>query len=336
MSERVTVVIPTRNRCRLLQQTLESVLAQDGADVDVDVVVVDEGSTDETPQMLRRLAHHRVTVLRHEQAKGVAAARNAGIAAAMGNWVAFVDDDDIWAPAKLGAQLAAARQTPGTGWVSAGAVRVNARLQLRGAERTPYAPTVTASLLARNVIPGGASGVMVRSELLRQVGGFDGSLSNLADYDLWIRLGLAAPVAVVDRPLVGYRVHPSGMAHDVHRSELELAYIEQKYAMERRARGITVQRERFLWYFGALYLRQGNRVQAMRVHRDIALRCRDRPAYALSLAMVGGIWPGVQLLRDRAHARRLPASWRTEAESWITPMRRALTARGSPAKSDVN
>ncbi len=135
-------------------------------------------------------------------------------------------------------------------------MKVDAQLRLGGAERPPVAECVTDSLLAGNVIPGGASGVMVRTDLVRELGGFDPALSNLADYDLWIRLGLAAPVAVVDRPLVGYRVHPSGMAHNVRRSEEELAYIEEKYRTVRRSRGVTVQRERFLWYFGALSLRR--------------------------------------------------------------------------------
>ncbi|MGI8721965.1 MAG: glycosyltransferase, partial [Geodermatophilaceae bacterium] len=265
MSERVTVVIPTRNRSGLLRQTLGTVLAQE--DTDFDVVIVDEGSTDETPEMLQRWPHDRLTVLRHEQAKGVSAARNAGLAAATGPWVAFVDDDDIWSPTKLAAQLAAARRTPEAGWVCAGAVRVDSRLRLRGAERTPVPADVGRTLLARNVIPGGASGVLARADLVRQVGGFDETLSNLADYDLWIRLGLAGGMAVVDRPLVGYRVHTAGMAHDVRRSERELTYVEQKYADAREEYGLTVQRERFLWYFGALSLRQGNRVESMRIHR---------------------------------------------------------------------
>ncbi len=321
-ADRVTVVIPTRNRRRLLQRTLGTVLAQQG--VDFDVVVVDEGSTDDTPEMLERLPydHGRLTVLRHEQAQGVSAARNAGIAVATGQWVAFVDDDDIWSPAKLAAQLAAVRESPGAGWACTGAVRVNEQLDLRGREKAPVASTITDTLLSRNVIPGGASGVLARTDLVRQVGGFDLALSNLADYDLWIRLGQAAALGVVDRPLVGYRVAASGMAHDVRRSEQELDYIDRKYQAIRRARGVTVQRERFLWYFGALSLRQGDRLAAMRIHRDIALRCRDRPAYALSLALVSGLWPGIQQVRDRSHGRRVPPSWRTEAETWIAPLRR--------------
>ncbi len=320
MAELVTVVIPTRNRCGLLQRTLGTVFAQQHADLDV--VVVDEGSTDDTPEMLERLPYDRLTVLRHEQAKGVSAARNAGIAAATGQWVAFVDDDDIWSPAKLHAQLAAVEDRPGAGWACAGAVRVNEQLELRGHEKAPVASTITDTLLGRNVIPGGASGVLARTDLVRKVGGFDVALSNLADYDLWIRLGLAAPLGVVDRPLVGYRVAASGMAHNVRRSERELDYIERKYRAVRRARGVMLQRERFLWYFGALCLRQGNRIQAMRIHRDIAVRHGDRPAYALGLAVAGGLWPGIQRVRDRRQGRRVPSSWRTEAEAWIGPLRR--------------
>lgn len=318
-ADRITVVIPTRNRCRLLRQTLGTVFAQEGAEVDV--VVVDEGSTDETPGMLARLRSDRLTVLRHEQAKGVSAARNAGIAAATGTWVAFVDDDDLWAPGKLGAQIAAARSGKGAGWTCAGAVRLNTRLQVRGAERPPVVSTVADKLLAHNVIPGGASGVMARTDLVREVGGFDEAISSLADYDLWIRLGLAAPLAVADRPLVGYRIHPAGMAHNVGRSEQELAYVEKKYQQVRSTRGIAIQKDMFLWLFGALYLRQGQRLQAMRVHRDIALRYRKRPAHALSLALLSPIGPALQQVRDRSRNRRVPAPWRAEAEQWLAPLR---------------
>ncbi|MEJ7703153.1 MAG: hypothetical protein WKF47_05650 [Geodermatophilaceae bacterium] len=71
---------------------------------------------------------------------------------------------------------------------------------------------MSARLLTSNIIPGGASSVLARTELVRRVGGFDQRLSNMADYDLWIRLALASPLAGVDRPLVGYFVHSTGMA----------------------------------------------------------------------------------------------------------------------------
>lgn len=318
MSARVTVVIPTRNRRQLLLRTVQTVLAQDS--VDLDVVVVDEGSTDGTAQALADLGHCRVTVVRHEQAQGVAAARNAGLEATETEWVAFVDDDDMWAPSKLAAQLCAITREPGARWACAGAVRVDARLRLGGPERAP-ASDISDRLLASNVIPGGASGVLARTDLVREVGGFDQRLSNMADYDLWIRLALASPVAGVDRPLVGYYVHSAGMAHNVPRSEEELALIEEKYRTIRQERGIGLHRDFFLWYFGSLLLRQGHRMPAVRQHLEIARRGGDRRLYALALAAAGGLWPGIQRLRDHNGSRRLPAAWRQEAESWIAPLR---------------
>jgi glycosyltransferase involved in cell wall biosynthesis len=99
----VTVVIPTHNRKELLDRTLRSVLAQE--DVDLSVVVVDDGSADGTEAFVQALADPRVSVVRHPEARGVSAARNTGIARATTTWLAFVDDDDLWAPTKLRAQL---------------------------------------------------------------------------------------------------------------------------------------------------------------------------------------------------------------------------------------
>ena len=105
----VSVVIPTRDRSRLLGLTLHSVLWQRG--VVVVVVVVDDGSTDDTAQTVAGLADPRVRLVRHDTAQGVSAARNRGITEAHGRWVAFLDDDDLWAPDKLACQLQAARGT---------------------------------------------------------------------------------------------------------------------------------------------------------------------------------------------------------------------------------
>src|SRR4051794_9306561 len=101
----VTVVIPTFNRWRVLSaRALPSALAQE--DVDLEVVVVVDGSTDETASGLESLEDERVRVVRHARPLGLHRARNAGIAAARGEWVAFLDDDDVWAPWKLRTQLA--------------------------------------------------------------------------------------------------------------------------------------------------------------------------------------------------------------------------------------
>ncbi len=327
----VTVVIPTRNRRELLLRTLATVLSQVGAQIDV--VVVDEGSTDGTAEALARLRNDAIRVIRHERPRGVAAARNAGIAAASADWIAFLDDDDLWAPVKLRAQLDAAGAQPSARWVCSGAVRLDAQLRLGGPERPPNSPDVLASLFSSNVIPGGASGVLVRADLVRGVGGFDEGLSNLADYDLWIRLALASPVGIVDRPLVGYRVHLGGMAHDVRRSELELARIEVKYRRIRQEHGIEISPDAFLWYFGSMYLRLGRRGPAVRTHLELALHGDEGRLRALAAAVLGGAAPSLQRLRDRLQFLRLSSAWRQEAESWVAPLRPGLGPSLTPSSA---
>ena len=102
----VSVIIATRNRSTLLAETLRSVLGQRG--VDFEVIVVDEASTDDTAALLAALDDPRVRVIRHGEALGLSAARNHGAAEANGDWLAFIDDDDLWAPDKLARQLRAA------------------------------------------------------------------------------------------------------------------------------------------------------------------------------------------------------------------------------------
>jgi hypothetical protein len=102
----VGVVIPSRDRWPFLRTAVASALAQ--AEVDVRVVVVDDGSTDATPAELRAVRDPRMRVIRLERTEGVSRARNAGLAHVDAPWVAFLDDDDVWAPRHLSAMLAAA------------------------------------------------------------------------------------------------------------------------------------------------------------------------------------------------------------------------------------
>ncbi len=119
---KVSVVIPTHNRTAWLELTVRSVLRQHHADLEA--IVVDDGSTDDTPELLSRMADPRVRVIRHDSSQGVAASRNHGAAEARGEWIGFVDDDDVWAPDKLARQLDAADAT-GRTWVYAGVVHVD-------------------------------------------------------------------------------------------------------------------------------------------------------------------------------------------------------------------
>lgn len=109
----LSVVVPTRNRCALLMTTLTSFLAS--RDVDLEVVIVDDGSTDGTAHRIAALGEPRVRLVRHDVSTGVVAARNLGIGLAEGEWLGFCDDDDVWAPEKLTRQIHAA-DVGGQGW----------------------------------------------------------------------------------------------------------------------------------------------------------------------------------------------------------------------------
>ena len=205
----VSVVIPTRSRWSLLSTAaLPSALEQQ--DIDHEVIVVDDGSSDETADRLGEVADPRLRVLRNEAPGGVAAARNRGVFEARGRWISFLDDDDLWSPRKLRAQLDAAESANAVFVYAAGGGLDSARRFLY-AVAPPEPATITRQLLRWNVIWCGCSNVMAKTDVTRELGGFDERLFQLADWDIWIRLALAGRAAAVQEILVGYVMHAKNM-----------------------------------------------------------------------------------------------------------------------------
>lgn len=270
----VTVVIPTRDRWTLVASAaLPSALWQE--DVDLEVVVVDDGSVDETPERLAELTDPRVRVIRHPEPRGVAQARNAGIATARGTWLAFLDDDDLWSPRKLRIQVDAAEAARASfAYGGAAAVAEDGSWLYSLA---PTDPTVLArTLLSRNVLWGGCSNVVVRTQLVRELGSFDEKLFQLADWDLWIRLTQAAPVAACPEVLVGCVVHPDSMLLTSEDDVFdELRYLEAKHRRTSDAHGVRVDRALFRRWVASGHLRAGRRARAARIFLAGALRDRD-------------------------------------------------------------
>ena len=307
----VSVVIPTRDRWGMLRATLTTVLAQ--RDVNLEVVVVDDGSST-APAHLP--ADARITLLRHETSSGVAEARNAGLAAARGPYVAFTDDDDLWAPDKLSAQLRAVERT-GAAWASCGAVVVDDQLRIISNQRPSQQGDVGSRVLATNVIPGGGSGVLADTALVRRVGGFDPAFHMVADWDLWIRLGLAAPLVAVDRPLLVYRMHAGGMSWRHDRTYAELRALEEKYAGERATRGVAMDWPRLEYWLADRKQRAGDRIGAARSFlRSSTVIGRPR---SFTRAAEAFLWPTAQRFRNDRWGRRVPAAWRDEVASWLVP-----------------
>lgn len=324
----VTVIIPTHQRRHLVGRMLGCALAQH--DVALEVVVIDDGSTDDTFALLSAHPDPRVRAVRHEQPWGLPATRNHGVALARAPWVAFADDDDLWSPDKLAAQLAAARATPGAGWVCAGSVEVDEGLQPLGWEPVPR-PGKDAQLLARNVIPGGGSGVLARTELVRRAGGFDTRLRLAEDRDMWIRLWLASPLARIDRPLVAHMVHTATLSQRGDGRLEAFERIAEKYAAARAQHDVDLDPQVLSSYADAV-VRGGRRADGIRLYLQAGWRFR-RPRLlakaaiaALAPAMLRRRWASVA----RQWAASLPPAWERELDAWLAPHRDALA--GGPAR----
>lgn len=197
----ISVVLPSRNRAHCLARAVQSVLWQTWGDLEL--VVVDDGSTDGTGALLEQMEDPRLRVLRREAGHGAAAARNAGVAAARGSWIAFQDSDDVWLPHKLERQMAlVGREGPEPAVAWCGMLRVFA-------ERAQYQPSrpcvrrngaMLPALLWGPVI--GTQTILVRRDALETVGGFSETLETCEDWELALRLARKHDFAFEDEALV--------------------------------------------------------------------------------------------------------------------------------------
>ncbi len=193
----VSVIIPTHNRAWCLREAVDSVLAQEFRDFEL--IVVDDGSTDETPQLLQEY-RDSIRVLRQGN-RGVSASRNAGVAAAGGGLIAFLDSDDIWLPGKLARQVDFFSRHPEAlicqteeHWVKNGR-RVNPGKRHRKRGGMIFEPSLELCLVS-------PSAVMLRRGLFDRVGLFDERLPACEDYDLWLRVSCRYPVELIETPLI--------------------------------------------------------------------------------------------------------------------------------------
>ena len=193
----ISVIIPTFNRSGYLIEALQSVLGQ--KHVDLELIVVDDGSSDDTA---KRLQPFLSTVrVQHQPHSGVSAARNAGIGMARGEWIAFLDSDDLWMPEKLSRQLDYLGRNPGLLICQTEEIwlRNGERLNPRKYHKKPSGYCFPLLLERCLVSP---SAVLMHRTLLDAVGVFDESLPACEDYDLWLRVGCRYPIGLVEEPLV--------------------------------------------------------------------------------------------------------------------------------------
>jgi glycosyltransferase involved in cell wall biosynthesis len=308
MPPAVTVVIPTRDRRAYALRAVATALAQ--RDVHLEVVVVDDGSRDGTAGAVEALGEPRVRVLAGAASEGVARARNRGIEAAEGGWVAFLDDDDLWAPGKLRVQLDAAERA-GADWAYAAAYVVDAAGRpLRAAVSPPPPGSVARDLLVRNVIPAGSSNVVVRTEVVRALGGFDEQLAQLADWDLWLRLARHGRPAAVRAVLVAYTEHAGNMIHSGTPALLaEVDRVAAKHGDAAAAAGVRIDRIGVSRWIAWAQRRAGRRRAAARTYLRAAVAERSPGDAARAVAT---------LLGERAmRGPRPPADLPADPPGWL-------------------
>jgi glycosyltransferase involved in cell wall biosynthesis len=286
-SVEATVVIPTKDRWPVLSTSaLPSALGQEA--VELEVIVVDEGSTDATGAALEEFQEPRLRVIRHASPRGVAQARNAGVAAARGEWVAFLDDDDIWSPEKLRRQIDAAHVRDASFAYSA-AAWLDERKRFLNAFAPPDPDGLVVRMLRWNELWAGCSNVVARTDVVRRLGGFDEQLFQLADWDLWIRLACDHRASAVDDVLVGYVVHSESMLLTDRRDVFaEFRYLTAKHRDLSARVGTRPDPGKFWRWVAAGHLRAGRRTTAARTYAHGALVSREPASLLRALASLFG------------------------------------------------
>lgn len=239
MNDLVSVVIPNYNYARYLPEAIESVLAQ--THKNVEVIVVDDGSTDDSKAVLASFGDRIRTIFQQNQ--GVSAARNRGVAESNGDFLAFLDADDAFLPSKLEKQLELFRADEEIGLVHVGMVNVDPN-GIEGAKHLEGMQGHVSDdllLFERPVLIGVGSTSLVPRPIFDEVGGFDPMMTTAADWDFGYRVSVKYRVGFVPEILLRYRIHNSNMHSNIAAMEHDTllsykkAFSETAPRVQRRA-----------------------------------------------------------------------------------------------------
>ena len=202
----ISVIIPTFNRLELLKETVNSVREQTFRDFEI--IVVNDGSSDGTGEWLSQQTDLRGL---EQDNSGIATSRNNGAAVARGRWLAFLDHDDLWAPNKLEIQAEFIAENPDVGLVAARHVRLGKPY------RKPGRPTwISGDLFVKAYSESfiHTSSVMIRDDVFREIGGFPPKYRFADEFDVWLKIAAARPIAYVDDPVVFIRFYEANTSHN--------------------------------------------------------------------------------------------------------------------------
>ncbi|MBI5650359.1 MAG: glycosyltransferase [Chloroflexi bacterium] len=288
---RISVIIPCYNHAHYLGEAIQSARAQTYREVEI--IVVDDGSTDHTAQVAAAFGESVRYI--YQANAGLAAARNAGIRASTGEYIALLDADDLWHPEFLQTLAAILDRDPALGAVYCGSRFINARGEVlpQVITRTVPANALHDALTGGEFFPPCA--VLTRKSVFQRVGFFDETLSASEDWDMWLRVAAQFPFAGISNVLALYRMHGNNMSRDLTRmldSQLQVACKHFGSMDGDPATWSLAQRRAFagiyLWQASAYYQRNEPARGAEYARRAIVInpdvaRALD-PFYALSFA----------------------------------------------------
>ncbi|MGK2938096.1 MAG: glycosyltransferase family 2 protein [Solirubrobacteraceae bacterium] len=255
MAPTISVILPSRDRPIEVRRAAATVIAQ--TFTDWELVIVDDGSDPAADVVGLEALDPRITVLRNDVATGVSRARNRGIAAAQAPWLAFLDDDDVWHPTKLAAQLAAAERRGAT-FIYTSATVVESGFHRVYVQDAVDDDDYELALLHTNVVRAPSS-VMVRAAAMAETDGFDPELSVVADWDMWLRLNEHVRATAVPEPLTGVIEHPDSMQLQLaDQIGDELRHLHARHDSRARERG---------WRFGSPAVAHWHSQKLWAIHR---------------------------------------------------------------------
>jgi len=257
---RVSIIIPTYNRAHMIGDAIQSVLNQSFQNFEI--IIVDDASTDSTENIVKGFSDKRIKYIQHKVNKGGSAARNTGIKASTGKFIAFLDSDDWWHPKKLENQLSkmeTSKLSPAL--VYTGLKQVNNEGKLIKEIIPIFRGNIFQELLIENVV-GTTSSVLLRKEIFNSVGLFDENLPSRQDLDLWLRIARKYTFDYVKTPLVNMRIHKNRITEDLKMkiNSRELLFNKIYNELKKDRRKIA----RYFYETGILYLYIGNMTEGRR------------------------------------------------------------------------
>ncbi|MEH2258709.1 glycosyltransferase family 2 protein [Nostoc sp.] len=221
----ISVIIPAYNAERTILETIKSVLQQTFSDFEL--IIINDGSTDQTLELVKTIEDSRLKIFSYSNA-GLSIARNRGIYHATGEFIAFLDADDLWTSDKLELQLAALQKHPEAGLAYSWTLNMSETAEIfHPGHNVVYEGNVYDKLLLSNFISNG-SNPLIRKQAIESAGEFDPTLSSVEDWDYWFRVAEDWDFAVVPKPQILYRHSSKSMSTKVEKMEKYLLIVLER------------------------------------------------------------------------------------------------------------